>query len=304
MSIMVNHHFRYTSLLQILRDEGAVSANLATIFDQLNTTDFELVLRKLDDTHKILSILGKSDFLPNIDALRNECRTALIEAVSKVCPEIQSQSPLDSDAVNSELTKYDRVFTTNYDVILYWCCKKLGKFNIDDRFRKDGFSPESDSELTKMFFLHGAMHIFDEGTRVVKEKHDKDSGFDGVLVKRIKSRINGGQYPIFVTEGAPDQKLAKIRSNRYLNYCFDSLNGTEGEIDVFGHSLREEFDQHIVDALSLSRLDKINLYIYEFFKHPGDGSVLAAKIKKHFKGEVAIFDSSEHPISKIWHTFD
>lgn len=93
--------------------------------------------------------------------------------------------------------------------------------------------------------MHGALHIFDAGVDIEKEQYDQSA----FLIDKIRSRLEKGNYPIFVTAGNGEEKLNHIRHNRYLSYCFDKLSTLDGSLITFGFNFGE-YDEHILDALN------------------------------------------------------
>src|SRR5690606_26493365 len=81
-----------------------------------------------------------------------------------------------------------------------------------------------------IFYVHGALPFFDAGSQVVKEEY-RHSAY---LLENISSRMDGGEYPIFVTAGNGEQKLAHIRHNQYLTFCYDKLSTITGTLVTFG----------------------------------------------------------------------
>ena len=61
--------------------------------------------------------------------------------------------------------------------------------------------------------------------------------------------MENGEYPIFVTAGNGDEKLAHIMHNHYLSYCFDKLAEITGTLVTFGFNFGE-YDRHIIEAIN------------------------------------------------------
>jgi len=100
-------------------------------------------------------------------------------------------------------------------------------------------------DTQNVFYLHGALQFFDTGVEIVKEQYDHE----GYLLENISQRLDAGEYPIFVTAGDGDEKLAHIRHNRYLSHCYDSFTEMDGSLVTFGFSFGE-YDHHIIDAIN------------------------------------------------------
>jgi hypothetical protein len=95
-----------------------------------------------------------------------------------------------------------------------------------------------------VFYLHGALPLFDTGIAVIKEVYD-----GGYLLENIKRRMNRKQYPIFVTAGNAEEKLRHITHNQYLTFCYDTLRSIGGSLITFGFCFGDN-DTHIIDAIN------------------------------------------------------
>ncbi|GHU43546.1 hypothetical protein FACS1894190_14150 [Spirochaetia bacterium] len=95
-----------------------------------------------------------------------------------------------------------------------------------------------------VFYLHGALPLFDTGIDIIKEVYDGN-----YLLENIKARMNKKHYPIFVTAGNAEEKLRHITHNQYLTFCYDKLCTMEGSLITFGFCFGEN-DTHIIDAIN------------------------------------------------------
>ncbi len=159
------------------------------------------------------------------------------------------------------LKQYRSVFTTNYDLLLYWITMNSDPPLFDDGFRYD---PDDQSRLVfsfysgdrQMFYLHGALHLYLEEGRLCKHR----SGTDGLcLTDLIRESLDRGQYPLFVAEASAGQKLRQISESTYLTRCRIEFISLKGSLVILGHSLGEA-DGHILDAIIRNRRLS-NLYV-------------------------------------------
>src|SRR5207253_3211637 len=90
-----------------------------------------------------------------------------------------------------------------------------------------GFKKDSQ----RVFYLHGALPLFDTGSEIVKEQYRESEGY---ILENISKRLENDEYPIFVTAGNSDEKLNQIRHNRYLSACYDHLSEIDGSIVSLG----------------------------------------------------------------------
>lgn len=100
-------------------------------------------------------------------------------------------------------------------------------------------------ENQNVFYLHGALQFFDNGTEVVKEEYDEYN----YLLEKIGARMEKGEYPIFVTAGDGQQKLKHITHNQYLTACYRSLCTARGSLVTFGFGFGP-YDEHIIGAIN------------------------------------------------------
>lgn len=100
-------------------------------------------------------------------------------------------------------------------------------------------------EKQNIFYVHGALPIFDTGIDIVKEEYDSHH----FLLQNIHDRMENKEYPIFVTAGSAKEKLNHIMHNKYLSFCYEELCKIEGSLITFGFNFGE-YDSHIIDAIN------------------------------------------------------
>ncbi len=225
-SVGCNELFSYESLYQKAIDAG-LSARARLLFERLGTNNFEGVLRLLDDSEWVartyeLLVEDGSEMMTDSEAVK----AALVSAISHSHIE---HSGILSDQVKQKaltfLQPYFNVFTTNYDLILYWVNMFGQPPPFDDFFRTDPddldarslvFTEPSGREKSRLYYLHGALHLFTEGGRLRKHSWTRS----GVrLTDLVRQGLNEGRYPLFVAEGTPAKKLEQIGDRHYLSYC-------------------------------------------------------------------------------------
>ncbi|MDZ7795507.1 MAG: hypothetical protein U5P10_17980 [Spirochaetia bacterium] len=83
-----------------------------------------------------------------------------------------------------------------------------------DRENLDEWVPEDELEYSELrwgkhkeeqtiYYLHGALPIFDTGIEIVKEEYDSEH----LLLENINKRMERKEYPIFVTAGNGEKSL-------------------------------------------------------------------------------------------------
>lgn len=132
-------------------------------------------------------------------------------------------------------------------------------FEINDGFHgKDSLSWGYEKEKQNVYYLHGALHLIDSYTVVNKIKNNELDN----LITIIQDNLEQDKYPLIVAEGSSKEKLAKIKHNEYLNYCYQNMNCIQGNLVIHGHSFAKN-DRHIFDLINANTNIK-NIYISIF----------------------------------------
>lgn len=241
---------------------------LVGVMQAMQTKNLELMMAQLRTLSAVLQALGADQALKaKVDAAHEGLQTSLIDAIKSLHPEHVFKVPDEKSAacakfVSRFLERGGSVFTSNYDLLLYWVLMRQSVPNACDGFGREllnpvestaGLEPEEWSELRwgpnrskqNIFYVHGALPLFDTGAEVEKEQYDEA----GYLLQNISSRIEQGHYPVFVTAGNSQEKLAQIRTNPYLTDCYEHLSNVDGSVVSFGFGFGD-YDEHIVDALN------------------------------------------------------
>jgi len=161
------------------------------------------------------------------------------------------------------LRNFSMIFTTNYDLLLYWALLSAGQKRAKIR---DGFSRYDDSylvigsidalESANLFYLHGGLHLFESEHKILKRKYRDGHS----ALEQMSNAIKDGQFPLVVAEGESQQKQNKINSNAYLSKCqqiFTDICNEHGvSLFIFGHSLSEN-DEHILSIIPKGKIEQI-----------------------------------------------
>lgn len=221
------------------------------LFDR--SPNFERALGDLLTAIRVCSVVG-IDTAALYERYRS-IQTALGSAVRNVHINRDEVPGKTRQAIKDAMAAFEWVFTTNYDLLIYWAMAYGGDFTpFLDNFRWGGrceFDPaRAPVEVGEVpiYFLHGALHLVVAG--------------DGKVFKLTRQRIRTlldqfGQpvdddpnaRPLLVTEGSARDKLEVIEGNEYLAHCLDKLQNNEFDTVVFGSALGAE-DAHIAAALS------------------------------------------------------
>lgn len=276
--------FHYASLYKQADFSQIPEAEAA--FKALDTQDFEVAIRALETSAKILpsyvphGAAAVSKMLEHAAALKE----ILVSTIAANHPHIPSEITDEKFwACRQFLSHFlignrGQVFTLNYDLLLYWALMSDDlpfdgsvKLEKNDGFGNDEDDPEAEyvvwqgetgAHNARIHFLHGALHLFDSGSELKKYTWIRK----GVpLVEQARKAINNNAYPVFVAEGSSVQKKNKIRHNAYLYQGLKQLtaNAKEGKhcFFIFGHSLAKN-DDHILTRLARGRFPKLYVGIF------------------------------------------
>lgn len=282
-SMAYNHErFSFTSLLQSAVDNGLIDVEspVYKIFQTFDTKDFEEVVKLLETSVKVLKEYGviKKDDEKKILEDSIALKKHLVDIITNNHPEKITDVP-NEEFVNSInfIKDYERIYTLNYDLLLYWTTMKLGdaiqqkliekssvRLDITDGFHDpygettDFVVYGNDSSSQNIFYLHGALHLFDNKYEVIKNTYSRTNK---TLREQTLEFLKKDIYPVFVSEGTSEQKKTKIFHNAYLNHCYKSLKGIgrptkNDSIVVFGTMLKSN-DEHIQTAVLENKTKRI-----------------------------------------------
>jgi hypothetical protein len=255
-SIACDPVFRYGSLYEAAVQAG-LSERAQQLFERIGTNNFEGAMKLLEDSHWVARTYGllehdSSDMLNDLDVIKRTLVDAIASSHLPIPGDITEERK--SSAANF-LVPYHIVFTTNYDLLLYWVAMHAGDPPpFEDCFRSDQAFPDAPylvfsqrlGDTRGLLYLHGALHLYLNDGQLRKHSWTRTGQR---LTDLIRDGLRQGQYPLFVAEGRPDKKLMQIHSSGYLWYCLDKLRNIKSPLVVFGHSLGSS-DGHIADAIA------------------------------------------------------
>lgn len=308
--------FSYTALSNFVTNSK--DPMLAKLFKAINTTNFEQLMQYLAVTINILKAFdSEKELINNIEFANAKLKASLIDAIQALHPEHVFKLPKEKSEccaafLKSFLDTGGSLFTTNYDLLLYWVLMRNGIPGANDGFGREleneeevkrGEEPQF-SELIwgpnaagqRVYYLHGALPLFDDGIDVIKEQYNES----GLILENIQTRIDKGQYPVFVTAGNGKDKLSHIAHNKYLSDCYEHLSSASGSIVSFGFNFGL-YDTHIIEAINRASSARrgpqnklwsiyIGIYSEEAHQH-------ILKIRHQFKCKVRLFDAKT---AKVW----
>ncbi len=305
-----NQVFSYTSL----REKSKLSEFQEKLFKDFNTDDFESIISALETSKQTMRIYDEINSSMINQYLENESarpRNKFIEAISHhhikyndIFNDNNEPSSLDCSKF---LNTFTNIFTTNYDMLLYWSIM----YAIENKVptpQNDGFNrydymgiyhedrhliwldparleyiSRDHPNLNKsqnIFYLHGSLFLYisNDDNFIYKEEYKQSKN----ILKLIEQKFCRNYLPLIVLEGGSDFKLKKILSNPYLNHCYTSLRSLNEPIFIIGHSLKDT-DKHIIDAINQSNSKNIYVSYYDN--------------EEEIREKVKLFDSTGKKIS-------
>jgi hypothetical protein len=287
--------FDYPSLFDIaceLPPRERLSPEDVRLFQQLaNTKNFEAVLASLLTTQTVATALDLQP-LDRIKQRYSSVQKALVAAVHRVhIPWSAIPSPTLL-SIRKSLLDYDYVFSTNYDLLVYWSIMADEAADFRDYFWGGPFD-SSNTEIwgkaTRVLYLHGALHLYYDADGLTYKEHSQDFGN---LLDLFGKRSDG--VPLCITEGTALQKMTAIGRSDYLWYAFQQFANRQGPMVLLGQALGDS-DRHLADAIARepNRLLAVGIF-------PVDETHLKRQ-QAHFlqllpNAEIHFFDSRSHPL--------
>lgn len=249
LSINVWKPFGYQSLMEQAAKKAQLTDVDRALFD--GTTNFERVLADVNTAVRVTEAIG-------VDASKlyeryQSIQRALGHAVRQVHL-ARAQVPTRTlAAIRAVMESSEWVFTTSYDLLLYWAMGYGGKYQpFKDHFRYGGrceFDPRRRSVYegeVPVYYLHGALHLVVGGSGTTWKR----VGSLQTILDQFGQPIDGDSQarPLLVTEGSAHDKLRAIEANDYLAHALDRLRDLDLPLVVFGSNLGAQ-DEHLVRAI-------------------------------------------------------
>ncbi len=264
------HIFAYGKLFE-QADFSKISPTAKKAFTALGTQDFEKVIKALRDASKIVAAYGGSpDLAAALAADADGLKEILVQTIAASHPAWPGElTEAEYQACRAFLSHFNTVYTFNYDLLLYWV--QMHTEEGENPSSDDGFrTPQDDydsayvvwepdqSHEQNMWFLHGALHVFDSGTEIQKYTW-KNTGIR--LINQIRDALSRNYFPLFVSEGTSDEKYERIRHNDYLAKAYRSFSSIQGALFIFGHSLAEN-DNHYLRCIQRGKVSHLYVGLY------------------------------------------
>lgn len=275
--------FRYDALLDEATFEGT-SGDIRGVFDLLGTTDFENVIEQLRTTAELVERYEPED--PGLaERLRLDAeavREALARTLAARHPDLPFDiEPAEYRAARTFLSNFERIYTLNYDMLLYWTVMQDEEPTVS---RNDGFTTADDPDADyvawepyldfgaqRLFYLHGGLHLYDTGSEISKITWSRTGN---PLVGQIRSALAESRYPLVVTEGNSREKESKILHNAYLNHAIRSFAKIGGALFIFGHSLGPN-DEHVLRRIEEGPIKRLYVSLFGDPASPDNARIIA-----------------------------
>jgi hypothetical protein len=325
--------FRYDTLFN--QADFSESAQAKELFDILDTRDFEEVINTLEKSAQIIPAYDNSlqELVSSLTVDANTIKHLLVDTVANSHParpndisdkEFWSCRKFLSHFLDKDACERCSVYSLNYDLLLYWTLMHKEEndpfnfvfndgFNRDfEEFGVDGepeFSPDvtwqsaTQSHTQNIHFLHGALHLYDEGSQLRKYTW-VDSGV--ALTDQARYSIENGFFPLFVSEGTSEKKMDKILHSAYLHKCYRSfvsnINSPSANFYTFGYSFSSN-DDHISRRFEEGKFKNIYMGLYGDIEDSANQLILQkvealrSERSSRYPLEIHYYDAST---AKIW----
>lgn len=259
------------------------------VFKRLNTEDFEIVVKSLENASEILEVYQSGS-----SSIQNKLKEHAIRTKEILLSTLALNHPVLPSDISEEKYSFCRrflshflhksggkVYTLNYDLLLYWALMHKSEeeeieLYFDDGFGKDSWGKganywvssnvtwqgETKSDSQRIYYLHGALHLFDRGKDLEKFTWS-NSGLP--LLQQARNALDMNKFPLFVSEGTSELKLSKVNHSAYLHHCYKSFSRTmenkNSILFTFGFSFSEN-DEHIIEKIKAGKIKRIYVGIY------------------------------------------
>lgn len=260
------------------------------LFLEFGTSDFEKIVRLLESSSQVLKYYNEdsNSTQTTMTSDAKSLKKHLVKVITNNHPELPTEI-LEEEYLSciNFIKKFDTIFTLNYDLLLFWTTMRYkelkdndffkndseARLNISDGFGNIGTETQKDYVVFKndnsnyyqtIHYLHGALHIFDNKHEIIKNTYSRTQK---ALKEQTLENLEKSIYPIFISEGTTNQKLAKIIHNSYLNSSYKTLKTIpekyknksttqQTTLIIFGTMLKNN-DEHIIDAIVKSQIQTI-----------------------------------------------
>lgn len=271
--------FSYSALKRNLRTaEFSIGPKIHNVFSHIGSDDFEEAIKRLLNAEPISAEYGLASGAMSSDSeiLKDE----LISAISRTHPAHPWDGITESNysKCGDFLRRFKSIYTLNYDLLLYWT---INRAKLTQRFR-DGFKrvPSTVGRLVwtgekqNLFHLHGGLHLYKIlwNTENIAE-FESISDYEYIkientrqtenLVDQVQDKLNKKIYPVTIAEGDSASKKKKVMGEKMLRHAYFSFQHMSGTLYTFGVGLDKHQDNHLIEAIEFSNLNKVCIGVYQ-----------------------------------------
>lgn len=275
-SISARTQFRYDAL----RSAADQFEYAKGIFDGHEGANFEELMASLLRGLEAAYREDEDETTQLIEERLDGLRRLLADTVTLVHPassfsmrreELQNCANFLAPYIGRATVPHGIVFTVNYDLLLYWTVVTFGarqpgrQLEFHDAFQGDVWLAERmrNADLS-IVFLHGGIHIFDDGGRIVRVRYQHGPAPRN-LITQIRERLSAEDLPVFVAEGSAERKLQHIQANPYLREAFRKFRfackDARDSLFTVGHSLSLQ-DSHLTDLIGRGTIGRVFVGAY------------------------------------------
>ncbi|AZU01167.1 DUF4917 family protein [Brevibacterium linens] len=269
--------FSYGALKSRASERSEIGEIAEGVFRRNDTSDFESVIKELESTASVLEVVNSDSngglidqLLAEAQALKETLARAIVDLHPDVHYEIEESA---SDRVSNFLDNFKRIYTTNYDILLYWVLMRNLDFEDNSEYRRDdgfrGAMPEdpfvvwdnlNSSRNQTVYYLHGALHLFMNEARGELQKVTWIRTSE-LLLDQIRGRLEENSFPLIITEGTAENKRSRIMQSDYLGTTLRSFANIGGGLLVYGLAFSES-DDHLKDAIVNSNIQHLAVSVF------------------------------------------
>ena len=309
--------FSYASLFVEAKTQGLFekTPELEIAFELLGTIDFEFVMESLKAASKLAPLYGFDG--AKMAEHASLLKEVLIQAIAGRHPARPNEiSEAQYEACRVFLRHFigvdrgkqgGRVYTLNYDLLLYWAAlhdivqidwdgdnvkiRQNPELEHDDGFRAPegnwdaeyvAWEQFSASQRQTISYIHGALHLYERGPELAKLCWERSG--NKPLMDQIRAALDDDKYPLFVSEATSEIKMTRINRNAYLSKALRSFDGCcgvkSGAMFIVGHSLAEN-DNHVLNRIPHGTIGEVYVSIFgDKSSHTKQGPIMGGHARR------------------------
>ena len=197
--------FGYSSLFETAKtgDEIAnpLTADDISLFDAMRTTNFEQVLESLAAAKLVGNALAHD--VTHISSRYQSIQQALVESVHCKHVTHADVTPERLSMIREAIIPFEFIYSTNYDLLLYWAVMTEDGSGFKDFFWNKEFdlaNTELWGKASKILYLHGGLHLYRTPSGATMKRRATGGR---TLLDLFGTPMDDGMLavPLFVAEG-------------------------------------------------------------------------------------------------------